>query len=182
MFIYVWHASHLHVKPRSVMFGKGNGAWSLLGLRGNCRVYVAIGAWDLFMGRGGGGGERRNTHVLPESRIHARIPASIENLAGRKGGGGGWRNCIFFYTSIGVGVLELLQVTSDKTFRQGKKDTQKEKKKKNSLARIFANILLEYRPNFARIRCIGKILGGTVPPALPVSYAYVCVALLGQYM
>ena len=48
-----------------------------------------MGPVHFFLGGGGGG-----THffaVLPKSRIHARIPASPENLAESGGGGGAAR-------------------------------------------------------------------------------------------
>ena len=95
--------------------------------------------------------------VLPESRIHAQIPP---------GGGGGRalfcpraRNCIFFY---------LLQITSDKVFRQAKK---KQERSKLTLFWNFAGIFPNVAQLWPELDTSAKLGGGgTVPPPLPPSH------------
>ena len=71
-----------------------------------------IGVWHLFMGGGGG------THVLPilpGSRNHAHIPASPENLAFFPLAA----EIEYYYVQYLSLVHDLLQVISEKMFRQG---------------------------------------------------------------
>ena len=67
----------------------GMNAWWVHKVYHNYEISV-ICVWDLFIwGGGGGGGGYTFLPVLPDSRTHARMPASPENLA-EQGGRGGW--------------------------------------------------------------------------------------------
>ena len=99
--------------------------------------------------------------VLPESRIHARIPASPENLTQlkkkKRGGGGGHSS-----QCRGRGGVHCDPTSyTGQTILTSKKKEEKKRKEKG-LARILAQILStqilpEYCPNCARISYIGQL-------------------------
>ena len=126
-------------------------------IKAGAKPYLERGirVWDLFFffffwGGGGGG-----THIFarfargPKHKSMPESPPTRKiSLSGRAGIRAPFlparsKYCKWLYSSIGVGVHELRNITSDKIFNK-KKEEEEEKK-------VFARILSEYRPKFARI-------------------------------